>query len=181
MHPGVGGGAARLRPRRAPSALRALGLRAGGALALAVLLLTVGQPLPALAHEAGKLVVEPPIARPGEEVTIHAEALWTEVPVTVTLVDAAGAERGLTSGATNDAGALEIASRLPDDVQPGTWEVVVENEAGEHVEGQVVVRASDPPYLLIALGAGLVLAAAVILGIVLRRRRGRQAAASSTS
>lgn len=181
MHPGVGGRAARLRPRRSPSTIRAIGLRSAGALALAIVLLSAGRPPPTLGHEAGKLVVEPPVALPGEKVTIHAEALWTEVPVTITLVDAAGAERGLTSGATNDAGALEVASRLPDDLSPGTWEILVENDAGEHVEGQVVVRAPDPPFLPIALGAGVAILLAGALGVILRRGRGRQAAASSTS
>ena len=125
------------------------------------------------AHELGRLVVEPPVVAPGDAINVHGDALWTESPVTVTLVDGSGTQRTVATSVTSAAGALEIATRVPDDLATGTWEVVVANDAGEHVEGQVIVRSSIPIAALVG-GAVVVAATAttLIAAIVVARRRG---------
>ncbi len=115
------------------------------------------------------IVVEPQVVHPGDVVTIHGPALWTEVPVTASLVSATGASRLLGAGTTGPDGSLEMRARLPDDVPAGIFRVVLAEPGGDTREVELVVEPALPLIPVAAL-LGAVLVVALVVRSALRRR-----------
>jgi hypothetical protein len=155
------GGAGRLRPRRfaVPASSFVLGLVIAGLFVTAA----------AADGASTRIVVEPPIARPGDEISIHGASLWTEATVTATLEGRAGAARMIGLATTGPNGALEMRTRLPDDLPAGVFVLVVTNGVGERVEVELVVEPAIPLIPIAAVGSAIVVAIAVG-GSMLRRR-----------
>lgn len=152
------GGASRLRLRRfvgACSIALVFGLAwAGGVLA----------DIPAT-----RIVVEPPIAHPGEAIAVHGAFLWTDADVTVTLVGRAGASRTIGSAVTRGDGSLEMTTRVPDDMPTGTFRVAVMTSSGDSVDVELVI---EPPFPIIpaAVITGSLLAVILVWRSALKRR-----------
>lgn len=94
-----------------------------------------------LAHESGQVVVEPPVARPGDDLSVHGSDLWTDAVVTIALVARDGDALPLGTAVTTGDGSLEMVALLPDDVAAGRYQVVVTDGAGDHAEVQLLVDA----------------------------------------
>ena len=110
------------------------------------------------------LVITPPIVAPGAEIAIQGGALWTELPVEVTLVHQDGGSRPIASGMTAGDGSLYMTAVLPTDIPDGPYQVIVTNPYGEATHGAVIVR-SDVPTLPIAIGVVVI----ALVGLVLLR------------
>ncbi len=117
-----------------------------------------------------RIVVEPPIASPGDELSIHGEALWTDDTVSASIVGRAGAARPIGTAMTLGSGALEMRARVPDDMPRGVYEVVVTSSSGASVSVELVIEPELPLLPLVAIaGAFAVVALVVVAGM--RRQR----------
>jgi hypothetical protein len=119
--------------------------------------------------EDRRIVVEPPIANPGDKLSIHGEFLWTDDMVNASIVGRAGAARSIGTATTLGSGALEMRARVPDDMPSGVYEVVVTSSAGELVSVELVVQPALAILPFVAIGGGLA-AAAFALSTAWRRR-----------
>ena len=115
------------------------------------------------------LVITPPVVAPGAEIAIQGGALWTELPIEVTLVHQDGGSRHIATGMTAGDGSLYMTAVLPTDIPDGPYQVIVTNPYGEATHGAVIVR-SDLPTLPIAIA---VVAIALVGLVVLRLATGR--------
>jgi len=122
------------------------------------------------------VVITPPIVEPGDEITIQGGALWTELPVEVTLVHQDGGSRTIGSGMTAGDGSLFMTAVLPDDIPDGPYQVIVTNPYGESTHGSVVVRSAVQA-LPIALGV----VALVVVGLGLMRWARRRPSTSASA
>ncbi len=120
------------------------------------------------------VVITPPIVAPGGEIAIQGGALWTELPVEVTLVHQDGGSQHIATGMTAGDGSLYMTAVLPADIPDGPYQVIVTNPYGEATHGAVIVR-SDVPTLPIAIG---VVAIALVGVVVLRVASGRSRGAT---
>jgi hypothetical protein len=131
--------------------------------------LMASTPIVAGGSGASGIIVEPPIAHPGDEISIHGENLWTDATVTVSVVGRAGATRALPGGITGGNGTLELRARLPEDLPAGRFQIIVTNEAGEQVGTELIVEPAVPVVpIAIALAA---LGAVALVAISARRRQ----------
>jgi hypothetical protein len=126
----------------------------------------------ALAHGGQIVVVEPAVAAPGTELSIHGDFLWTDMPVTVTVSGAAAPREPIATATTDGTGHLEVRAVLPD-LRAGTYTVVVTAASGETIEAGLVVESSSLAMPL-AIGFGALLIGVVALGAVARARSGRR-------
>jgi hypothetical protein len=126
--------------------------------------------------EDRRIVVEPPIANPGDQLSIHGEFLWTEDTVSASIVGRAGAERSVGTATTLGNGALEMRARVPDDMPSGVYEVVVTSSSGETVSVELVIQADFPILPLLALAGAFGVVAVVALA-AWRRKTGSGPAA----
>ncbi len=123
-------------------------------------------------HSGGTLVVEPPVAKPGDPLLVHGTFLWSDAAVTIDLVAADGSATPLGTGATNGNGALETAVVLPESVRPGTYAVRLSEPAGDTREVELVV---DPGLQIpVAWLVGGMVAAVLVLVTVARLRAGNR-------
>jgi hypothetical protein len=118
------------------------------------------------------VVVEPAIAAPGAELSIHGDFLWTDMPVTVALSGAAAPRAPIATAVTDGTGHLEVRAVLPD-LRAGTYTVVVMAASGETIEAGLVVESTSLA-LPLALAFGALLVVAVALGALARARSGRR-------
>jgi hypothetical protein len=119
-------------------------------------------------HGGQVVVVEPPVAPPGAEVSIHGDYLWTDMPVTITLVRSGGRDLPLGTAETDGQGHLEARATLPD-LRAGSYQIVVTGAGGEAVATEFVVQAADLS-LPIAAAFALLIAGVFAGGAYLRRR-----------
>ena len=132
-------------------------------------------------HSGQVVIVDPAVAPPGSEVSIHGDYLWTDATVTVWLVGPTAPRDAIATGMTDGRGHLELQTSLPD-LRSGTYTLVVANEAGEQVETELVIR-SDFPLAAFALGFFGLVALVLALATVTRgsRRRRRRVPAPSSA
>jgi hypothetical protein len=121
-----------------------------------------------LGHGGQIVVVEPPVAPPGAEVSIHGDYLWTDMAVTITLVRAGTRDLPLGTAQTDGQGHLEARATLPD-LRAGSYQMVVTSAGGEGVETEFVVQAADLTIPIAAVFA-LLIAGVFAVGAWLRRR-----------
>lgn len=114
-------------------------------------------------------MVEPAVANPGDELSIHGEFLWTDASVSASIVGRAGAARSIGTATTLGSGALEMRARVPDDMPLGVYEVVVTSSTGESVSVELVIQPELPILPLLAVGGSLLAVALVVLAASRRR------------
>ena len=156
------GGVTRLRPRQF--------VRISGALSGVMLIGLISTGFVAADAPSTRIVVEPPVVHPGEEVTIHGTFLWTDADVSVSIVGRAGAARIIGTAATLGDGSLEMRARVPDDMPAGIFRVVVTTSSGDTVDVELVI---DPPFPFVPTAAAVaaILAVSWVLRSTSRRRR----------
>lgn len=132
-------------------------------------------PITTMAHDGvSRIVVEPPIAHPGDDLVVHGQFLWTDQPVTVAIVSSAGISRQIGSSMTLGDGSLEARVRVPVDLATGVTEIVVTNSVGETAAVELVVTPvglSMPVGVAVAAVIALALLAALGAGRLAGRRR----------
>jgi hypothetical protein len=139
---------------------------------LALVSLLVAAPAVFADGEASGVVVTPPIVKPGDEILIQGFALWTELQIEVRLVGKTGASRAIGDGLTGPDGSLAVSVRLPADVPPGQYTVLVTNTYGEEAGAPVVVEPELPILPLVVLGGATLVVAIVLLAAIRRRTSG---------
>ncbi|TAL11955.1 MAG: hypothetical protein EPO00_02645 [Chloroflexota bacterium] len=122
---------------------------------------------------ATRIVIEPPVAHPGDQVTIHGAYLWTDSHVVISIVGRAGASRTIGSATTFGDGSLEANARVPSDMPDGRFRVVVTSEAGDFVDVELVVEAPFPVIPAFSVLGGVMAALFVARSMWHRRAAGR--------
>jgi len=166
MRPGTLPGLIRFSVRR-PGPVTWAALAVPFAATLMFLVLLVLAPS-VMAHGSQTLVVEPPVAEPGTNLSIHGDYLWTDMEVVITLSGPTAPGDPIGTAVTDGTGHLEATATLPE-VRPGNYEVVVTAASGETVSTGLVVP-SPAVVLPIAIGFGLLALVVVGFGAWTRRR-----------
>ncbi len=139
---------------------------------------------PAGAHGEEKLGVQPAVVRPGDELSLSGQYLWTDQPITVRFEAEGRPPATAGSGTTGGDGTVELALRVPKGLPAGTYDVVAVNSFGESARAHVIVEAAPAgPTRVIALGAATV-ATLGLVALAASRRRNQSAEptpAASTS
>ena len=140
-------------------------------MAAGLLLLLLAALVPVVsAHSGRSLVVDPPIARPGQVLGVHGAFLWTDETVVISLVGADGSGVRLGDTTTDGSGSLETTVTLPDDTRPGTYRIRATASNGDSADAELVVDPGLQLPVLIAIG----LAVAAVVGLLgWTRLRGR--------
>ena len=129
----------------------------------------------ALAHGGREVVVEPPVADPGTQLSIHGDYLWTDMPVAITLSGPSAPREPIATAMTDGTGHLEATAILPE-VRPGNYELVVTADSGETVSAGLVVRARS---VALPILAGFAVLALVVIGAGAWTRRRRTPGAAT--
>ena len=128
-----------------------------------------------LGHGGLGLVVEPPVAQPGQTLDVHGSYLWTDRAVKIVLLAIDGTMWTLGDAETNGNGDLESNVVLPTDLPDATYSILARAANGEDAHVELVIRrASDATATLVIGGMAIALVAllvAFVAAVVLRRRR----------
>ena len=119
--------------------------------------------------------MDPSVAAPGTDVSVHGSYLWTDQPVTIVLLAIDGTMWTLGDAYTSGNGDLESSVRLPEGLPDATYSILARAGNGEdaHVE-LVISRGVDTTPTVINGGVAVALLAVLVAfvpAVVLRRRR----------
>ncbi len=121
------------------------------------------------------LVVEPPVAQPGQTLNVHGSYLWTDRAVKIVLLAIDGTMWTLGDAETNGNGDLESSVVLPADLPDATYSILARAANGEDAHVELVIRREgDATATLVIGGVAIALVAllvAFVAAVVLRRRR----------
>lgn len=129
----------------------------------------------ALGHGGLGLVVEPPVAQPGQTLDVHGSYLWTDRAVKIVLLAIDGTMWTLGDAETNGNGDLESSVVLPADLPDATYSILARAANGEDAHVELVIRRGGDATATLVIGgvaiALVVLLVAFVTAVVLRRRR----------
>jgi len=129
----------------------------------------------ALGHGGLGLVVEPPVAQPGQTLDVHGSYLWTDRAVKIVLLAIDGTMWTLGDAETNGNGDLEASVVLPADLPDATYSILARAANGEDAHVELVIRrGGDATATLVIGGVAIALVVLLVLfvaAVVLRRRR----------
>jgi len=129
-----------------------------------------------LGHGGLGLVVEPPVAQPGQTLDVHGSYLWTDRAVKIVLLAIDGTMWTLGDAETNGNGDLESSVVLPADLPDATYSILARAANGEDAHVELVIRHGDDSATSTLLIGGVAIAlvaflVAFVAAVVLRRRR----------
>ena len=129
-----------------------------------------------LGHGGLGLVVEPPVAQPGQRLNVHGSYLWTDRAVKIVLLAIDGTMWTLGEAETTGNGDLESSVMLPPDLPDATYSILARAANGEDAHVELVIRrAGDSTTATLLIGGAAIalvtFLVALVAAVVLRRRR----------